>query len=194
MTDSNDQVDYGPLNALIGTWVGDKGLDIAPEPDGREQNPFHETITFEASGDVTNAESQHLAVLRYHQVVRRNADNEVFHNETGYWIWDAERQTVMQTLTIPRGVSLIAGGTYHGDASNTDIHPDSGVELDVGAIADDADGGIVQSPFMRDNAKTRSFSHHVSVNGNQMTYSETTIVDIYGRQFEHTDENVLHRA
>jgi hypothetical protein len=193
MTDTNDQIDYGPLNALIGTWVGDKGLDIAPEPEGSEQNPFHETITFEASGDVTNAESQHLAVLRYHQVVQRNSDNEVFHNETGYWIWDAERQTVMQTLTIPRGVSLVAGGIYSADSTDA-TDEDRPVELEVHAAADDSDWGIVQSPFMRDNAKTLSFSHRISVQGQQMAYNETTMLEIYGRRFEHTDENVLHRA
>ena len=104
MTDTSTDLNYGPLTALIGTWAGDKGMDIAPEPDGEEHNPYHETILFEAIGDVTNAESQRLVALRYHQVVRRNSNNKVFHNETGYWIWDAERNLVMQTLTIPRGV------------------------------------------------------------------------------------------
>lgn len=190
MTASNDEVDYGPLTSLIGVWTGNKGVDVAPEPDGSEQNPYHEVITFEASGDVTNAESQLLAVLRYHQVVRRNSNNEVFHNETGYWLWDADNQTVMQTLTIPRGVSLIAGGEYTGSASPGGDE----VVLEVGAATDNSDWGIVQSPFMRDNAKTRSFTHRISIDGDQMTYQETTMVEIYGRQFEHTDENVLHRA
>ena len=26
-----DEVDYGPLAQLIGTWVGNRGLDIAPD-------------------------------------------------------------------------------------------------------------------------------------------------------------------
>ncbi len=50
-------IDYGPLRQLIGTWTGRGGLDIAPEPDGTERNPYYETIVFEAGGDVTNAES-----------------------------------------------------------------------------------------------------------------------------------------
>ena len=190
MTASNDEVDYGPLKSLIGVWTGDRGLDVAPESDGSEQNPFHEVITFEASGDVTNAESQQLAILRYHQVVRRNSNNEVFHNETGYWLWDVASLTVMQTLTIPRGVSLIAGGTYSGSTGPADGE----VVLDVHAAADDPDWGIVQSPFMRENAKTRSFTHRISIDGDKMAYHETTMVEIYGGQFEHTDENVLHRA
>ncbi len=62
-------VDYGPLAPLIGTWKGDKGMDVAPEPDGAEDSPYYETIIFEDIGVVTNAERQDLAVLRYHQVV-----------------------------------------------------------------------------------------------------------------------------
>ena len=33
-------VDYGPLAGLIGSWSGDKGTDIAPDPDGTETNPL----------------------------------------------------------------------------------------------------------------------------------------------------------
>ncbi len=95
--------DYGPLEPLTGRWTGNKGVDVAPEPDGSEQSLYYETIIFEASGDVTNAENQGLAVMRYHQVVQRTSNDEVFHNETGYWLWDAERNIVMQTLSIPAG-------------------------------------------------------------------------------------------
>ncbi len=80
MSTAETDVDYGPLTALIGSWRGDKGMDVAPEPDGEENNPYHETLSFEAVGDVTNAESQRLAALRYHQVVRRNSNDKVFHN------------------------------------------------------------------------------------------------------------------
>ena len=59
-------IDYGPLQGLIGTWSGDQGLDISPEPDGIEENPYYETLAFEAAGDMTNAESQTLSIVRYH--------------------------------------------------------------------------------------------------------------------------------
>ncbi len=110
-----DDINYGPLNKLIGVWKGDKGIDIAPEPDGTENNPYYETITFEAIGDVTNAESQVLAALHYRQIVRHKSDNEVFHDETGYWMWDENSATIMHSLTIPRAVSVIAGGSHNGD-------------------------------------------------------------------------------
>ena len=107
---SEQEFDYGPLAELIGVWEGDKGLDVAPEPDGVENNPFYETITFTAGGDVTNAESQVLTLLHYHQIVKRKSNDKVFHDETGYWMWDAERKLLMHSLSIPRAVSLIAGG------------------------------------------------------------------------------------
>ena len=43
-------IDYGPLQGLIGDWQGDKGLDVAPEPDGAENNPYYETVVFTAIG------------------------------------------------------------------------------------------------------------------------------------------------
>ena len=108
------EVDYGPLAGLIGVWQGDKGLDIAPDPSGLESNSYYESIDFSACGNVTNAESQVLAAIYYHQVVIRKTDNKVFHNQTGYWMWDSERQFVMHALTIPRGVCVLAGGPYAG--------------------------------------------------------------------------------
>jgi hypothetical protein len=53
---NDNELDYGPLTGLIGTWTGDKGTDIAPEPDGTENNPYYETITYTAIGDVEDAE------------------------------------------------------------------------------------------------------------------------------------------
>ncbi len=58
----------------------------------------------------------------------------------------------------------------------------------------DPDWGIVQSPFMRDNASTVAFRHEVTIDGDQLSYAETTSLEIYGRRFEHTDQNELVRT
>jgi len=185
MNDST-AIDFGPLTALIGVWKGDKGIDIAPEPDGEETNPFFETITFLEVGGVTNAESQNLSALHYHQIVSRKSDGAVFHNETGYWMWDAENKTVMHSLLIPRAVGLIAGGTYNGEKD-----ADGRIILKVMAKLGDENWGIIQSPFMRDKASTQSFEHELIFGNGKITYTETTMVDIYGKVFEHTDQNEL---
>ena len=180
-----DGVDYGPLACLIGNWQGEKGTDLAPEPDGDSSTPYYETICYEACGEVTNAERQVLAIVRYHQVVRRQSNGEVFHNESGYLTWEAASGTVVQSFVIPRGVGVVAGGT--GQASDT------GSSFSVTATLDDDDYSITQAPFMRDNASTQSFEHSVEVTGDVLKYRETTVVDIYGRIFDHTDENSLTR-
>lgn len=102
-------INYGPLAALVGTWKGDKGVDRAPEPEGETRNPYYETIVFEAAGDVTNAEKQTLSIVSYHQVVTRKSHDKVFHDQLGYWLWDPEDNTLVESFIIPRGVAVIAG-------------------------------------------------------------------------------------
>lgn len=179
-------IDYGPLASLIGIWEGDKGMDRAPEPDGVEENPYYETIFFEAVGDVTNAETQTLAVLRYHQVVSRKSNHQVFHNETGYWMWDAQKRIVMHSLTIPRGVCVLAGGALKA----ADIQKASTI-LEVHAALGDPDWGIIQSPFMLEKARTMAFHQTVTIIDDELSYSETTVLEIYGKTFDHTDRNTL---
>ena len=179
-------IDYGPLAALIGTWRGDKGMDIAPDPAGREENPYFETLTFTPVGDVTNANEQVLVGLRYHQSVSRKSNRQVFHDQVGYFMWDAATGTVMQSLLIPRAVGVLAGGKY--------VAGTGPVVLEVQAAADSPDWGIVESPFMRAKARTVAFRHRITVDGDSLTYEEATIVDIYGKRFEHTDTNVLTRG
>ena len=185
MSNIIDGVDYGPLAGLVGSWEGDKGTDTSPEPDGKEETAYYETILFEAIGDVTNAEAQTLAAVRYYQVVSKKQNDEVFHNETGYWMWDSKTDVIMHSLTIPRGVCILAGGQSVVSGSAT--------VLEVKAAVGDGDWGIIQSPFMRDNARTEAFTHNITVDGDSLTYSETMFLDIYGKKFDHTDKNTLSR-
>jgi hypothetical protein len=180
------KVDYGPLTGLIGVWKGDKGMDVSPEPDGEEHTSYFETITFEAIGTVTNAESQTLAALHYRQVVRRKSNGEGIHDETGYWMWDAKNNVVMHSLVIPRGVGVLAGGIYQPSSENEKV-----VTLKVEAKQDHPSWNIIQSPFMQEKARTREFHHTVEVGQGKLSYSETMVLDIYGRVFQHTDQNEL---
>lgn len=183
-----DGIDYGPLAALIGTWEGDKGMDIAPEPDGREESPYFETITFEAGGDLTNANEQKLVIVIYHQIVSRKSDQKVFHHQMGYWNWDPATGVVMQSVTIPRAVTLIAGGNYPLQAEYS-----GAIKLSVKA-AENSDWGIAQSPYMAAKARTLFFNHDLTVDGDNLSYFETTRLDIYGKTFDHTDGNHLKRV
>lgn len=182
-------VDYGPLTLLIGEWRGDKGMDISPGPEEVEKSPYYETITYRAAGDVTNAEEQVLAVVGYHQVVSRKSNDEVFHDQVGYWLWDAATNTIMQTLTIPRAVCVTATGRASGGGE------DGSVTLVVNASESDCFGTIAQSAFMADKARTVSYACEFVVKGDTMSYQQTTVVDIYkDKAFQHTDRNKLARV
>ena len=180
------EVDYGPLAKLIGVWNGDKGLDIAPEPNGTEENPYYETFTFTEGGSLKNARSQELAVLYYRRIVTRKSDDGVFHDETGYWLWDAREKVIVHSLSIPRAVSLLAGAHF------TNVEDNEGyLNIEVSASLDSKDWQIIQSPFMQKNARTLSYNQQIMIGHGKMKYLETTMLDIYGKEFEHTDQNEL---
>lgn len=179
--------DFGPFNGLIGTWTGDKGTDMAPEPDGLDNNPYYETITYSTvDDDIDNAETQELTAIHYRQVVRKKKDDTVFHDQTGYLIWEAEKNTVTHTLLIPRGVAVIATGKYNGETDDA-----GNVIIEVTADSETTPDSIAQSPFMKANATTKSFTHKLTLGDGKMSYWENTVVEIYGKVFDHTDENQL---
>ena len=185
-----DGIDYGPLAVLVGTWQGDKGVDIAPEPDGDERNPFYETLVFEAAGDVTNAEKQTLSIVRYKQTVMRKSNDEQFHDQIGYWLCDPADDTIVECFTIPRAVGVVAGGKAATPASLDDE-----VELSVAAEAGSLEFGIVQAPFMFQQAKTTGFTHTITVKGDELRYTQSTMLDIYGKtNYDHKDVSTLTRV
>lgn len=180
------EINYGPLKELIGVWKGDKGMDIAPESDGTEENPYYETLTITEGGDLTNGEEQVLSVLHYRKIVSRKSDNGVFHDETGYWMWDAATNVIMHSLSIPRAVTLIAGTTLkESDYQNGKL------TIEIAAGVDNKNWGIVQSPFMKEKALTKNYHQKIVIENGKMACSETTMLEIYGREFEHTDKNEL---
>ncbi len=188
-----NNIDYGPLFYLIGTWQGGEGVDIAPEEEGEEKNQYYETLKFEPVRAVTNAEEQALVALNYRQAIIRKRDGKLIHHESGYYSWQASEQLLIKSFSIPRGVSVVAGGSYSNDSNGAegDAHAHA---IEVEALADSKDWSIVQSPFMQKKAKTLSYKMRLKVSEDKLEYAQTMIVDIFGRRFEHTDENKLVRS
>ena len=87
----------------------------------------------------------------------------MFHNETGYWMREAETALIMHSLHIPRCIGLITGGVHKGDTDRQ-----GRVVVEVAAKDGDPDWGIVQTPHMRDNARTLEFSHRIAVGDNDL--------------------------
>jgi len=174
-----------PLNKLIGTWKGNKGMDIAPEDGGQEENPYYETLIIEPVDiEIENADIQELLAVKYYQLVKEKANDEVSHSESGYWIWDKNENTIMNSFSIPRGVCVLAGGEFSENSANE-------TTFNVSAKLDDPSFGIIQSPFMMKKAKTMTFQRDLKVSDNKLYYKQETTVDIYGKIFNHTDTNQL---
>ena len=182
-----NDIDYGPLAQLIGKWVGNKGLDIAPDADANpDESLFSDEMTFTVAGHAENAEEQELVAIKYHHVVRKLENGHIFHDQIGHWIYEKYTNIIMHSLSIPRAVCLLAGGEYHEDNGQSIFH--------VAAEAGSETYGIIQSPFMLDKAKTTTFEMMLSVKDNELNYHETTSLHIYGKDFEHIDKSTLIRV
>lgn len=105
----------GPLASLAGTWEGDQGIDISHSNQNTRETHFRERITFTPLGPVVNGR-QVLYGLRYSTMTWPLIQVQPFHEEVGYWLWDAERKQVMRCFMVPRGVAVNAGGTAETEA------------------------------------------------------------------------------
>lgn len=187
--DSNQNLipELGPLAVLEGEWAGDKGDDIAPDDNrGTENNKFHEVIRFENIGCVNNHE-QTLYGLRYSKKAWRIGAPDPFHEEVGYWLWDAKNKQVIFCFIVPRGVSVIAGGTVSDDARTFQLSAKQG----------SATYGICSNQFLDQEFKTVYYDVTMKIHDhNSFTYEEDTHLLMKGREqvFHHTDRNTLKRV
>lgn len=181
-----DPKDFGPLAQLAGVWEGSEGDDTAPSDDrGTEKNFFREVMEFEPFGPVDNHE-QKLYGLRYKTTAWRKGESDAFHEEMGYWLWDAKAQQVMRCFLVPRGVSVIAGGTVAANAS----------EFVLEAKLGSATYGICSNLFLDQEFKTISYRLQLKVDGDLLSYEENTRLQIKSKPgvFDHIDKNVLRRT
>lgn len=183
-----DGINYGPLAQLIGKWIGNKGIDNAPDAEAKpDKTSYTDELIFTPSGPAENGEEQNLVSLRYHHTVRKLANGQIFHDQIGHWIYEPSTKIIMHSLTIPRGVCLLAGGIYKQEKDGSTL-------FSVKAEADSQTYGIVQSPFMLEKATTKAFHMNLTVSGNTLHYREITSLHIYGKDFEHEDESTLHKV
>lgn len=185
---NTDLVKYlGPLASLAGVWEGDKGADVAPSDDrGTERNAFRERLSFEPFGPVKNHE-QELYGLRYSTVAWRLDEDAPFHEETGYWLWDATAKQVLRCFIVPRGVTVLAGGTVEADAKSFAISADAGSDT----------YGICSNKFLDREFKTVRYELTITVHGHDsFSYREDTQLKIKGQKelFHHTDANTVKRV
>jgi len=111
--------EWGPLAGLIGEWEGEGGLDSAYSHSRGEvlATPYLEKVTMKPFGPVDNG-SQHLFGLDYKTAMWRDDEENPFHTEVGYWLWDAATGEVLRGFVVPRGITVLAGGDAEPDATS----------------------------------------------------------------------------
>lgn len=177
--------DVNPLSRFIGVWEGDQGVDVSPAqkktraPGSAAVSPFFERIEILAGPAATNASEQDLEALTVRQQVFRKSDQQQFHDQLGYLIWDKKNAKVIYSFCVPRGVCVSA----EGELNKKDEFSAS------------TKTAFAETEFMRKNAKTEGFSIGMNINpDNTLSYSQITALNIYGNKFSHADSNVLRKV
>jgi len=184
---SDDMTAWGPLAGLAGEWEGDGGMDFSYHNVEGEvgETPYREKITLKPFGPVDNGE-QHLYGLDYRMAAWRAGEDDPFHTEVGYWLWDGDAHQVMRCFMVPRGSVLIAGCTANaGDTTFT-------MEANHG----DTTYGVLSNKYLDARAKTTKYECTITVHdANSWSYQECTYYEhAKGGKIAHTDRNTLKRV
>ena len=180
--------DWGPLGPLVGEWEGEGGLDSAFSH-AQEQvigTPYREEATLKPFGPVDNG-SQSLYGLDYKSAMWRGDEENPFHTEVGYWLWDGATGEVMRGFVVPRGITTLAGGVATADAREFQLH----------AKAGDPQYGFGENKYLAKNASTLSYDATITINDDgTWSYDETTMLQMkeFDEPFPHTDRNTLHKV
>lgn len=179
--DVNTLDNLGPLTGLAGLWEGRGGIDVKPKAEGPKEQAYVERIDMQPIDPQTNG-PQLIYGLRYRVFVTKPEQVKTYHEQVGYWLWEPATQTVLHTLTIPRGQTAMARGKVAPDAR----------EFELVAEARD----IVSTPFLDYAFRTVEFRIKVTRHDDGgWSYDEDTVLMIRGRDepFHHRDRNTLTR-
>jgi|SRR5579859_7203444 len=175
----------GPLRAMAGIWEGVRGLDVKPKAEGAKKQAYVERMELQPIDPQTNG-PQLLYGLRYHTHIVKPQQVKTYHEQVGYWLWEAATGTIVHTLTIPRGMVVMASGKASADAK----------EFELTARHGDENYGIRSTPFLDYAFKTVEFRIRVTIHADgNWTYDEDTVLMVRGQPapFHHTDRNTLTR-
>ncbi len=137
----------GPLAPMAGVWEGERGVDVAPKATGARTQGFHERISLQPV-DPGNNGPQLLYALRYHTRMTKPGEIGTYHDQVGYWLWEPATGTVMHSLTIPRGQTVLAAGQATPDAKSFTLSAKRGSE----------GYGICTNPWLDAHFRTDSFT------------------------------------
>ena len=175
----------GPLRRLAGVWQSDKGIDINPKAEGPERRVYRERIVMEPTDPQLNG-PQLLYGLRYHIHINTPEEAITFHDQVGYWLWEPATGMIMQTIAIPRGQVVLAGGTAKPDDTS----------IFVEARRGDTRFGICSTTFLEEAFRTDYYRIDITFSDDDSwTYVTRTDLALKGKTpaFNHRDTNTMRR-
>ena len=184
--DPETLANLGPLARLAGIWEGERGVDINPKADGPETRKYYERIEMQPIDPQANG-PQLFYGLRYHQHVNTREEDISFHDQVGYWLYEASTGLILQTLAIPRGQIAIASGHAEPDAKRLVVKAERG----------QTEYGICSTSFLEYAFRTDRYRIELTFNpdGTWSYVIDTTLV-VRGETapFNHRDVNTLTKV
>ena len=91
----------------------------------------------------------------------------------------------MRAFVVPRGITVLAGGTAGPDDRSFTLTAEPGVRNYT----------IGENKYLTENASTLSYSVTITIDDDSWTYDETTMLKMseMDEPFAHTDRNTLRR-
>jgi hypothetical protein len=117
----------------------------------------------------------------------RGSEDNPFHTEVGYWLWDSDTGEILRAFAVPRGITVLAGGHADADAK----------EFTLKAAVGDAQYPIGEGQYLTTNASSVSYEVTINLNDDgSWTYAESTLLRMkeLPDPLPHTDHNTLHKA
>ncbi|KTE25450.1 MULTISPECIES: heme-binding beta-barrel domain-containing protein [unclassified Sphingopyxis] len=175
----------GPLRRLAGIWEGQRGVDVNPKADGPETRKYYERIEMQPIDPQANG-PQLFYGLRYHVHINTREEDITFHDQVGYWLYEAATGVILQTLAIPRGqIAIAAGHAKPGDR-----------KLVLKAERGQTEYGICSTTFLDLAFRTDSYQLTVDFHDDgSWSYVSDTMLMVKGRDepFLHRDHNRLSK-
>jgi hypothetical protein len=150
--------------------------------------------SWRASGEIEPVEhveldpdDEHLRLEDEHVLF----EEESFHSEIGYLLWDEANGLAYRVIALPRGLSVLAVATDVG-ANSTELR------FEADALANDPfRGGILSNPILSGSVQTVHFASTMRIAGDGSSFEYEDIADQVRKGDEepvrHTDTNRLER-
>lgn len=175
---------------MLGEWEGNVGVDLSyhNKEDETAETGYFEKARFAPIPVVENGE-QVMHGLNYSMTAWRHGEEELdpFHDEVGYLLWEPATSSVLRCFAVPRGISILAGGT--AQPTDTTLH--------LRAEPPSTGYGLVQNHYLLERATCGRFECTWTVGADDtFSYTSELVLNLAatGTEMRHTDRNTLHRT